>query len=180
MKAVLTQEQEWYDSISVEELPTQLNANLAEIESGTGIKLAIIFYSIGISIGSTIVSFYIGYLLTLPMIIIWFIIFGIGGFEMVLSLKGESKERESYSKSGAQAEQSFSAIKIVKAFGQEGYEAEKFTKHLEATYANIQKSSCVYGLAKAMLDGIPYIIGAYIFIISGLYLLNEVKYHYSL
>jgi len=122
MKAVLTQEQQWYDSINVEELPTQLNSNLAEIESGIGIKLAMMIYGFGISIGTTIVSFYIGYLLTLPMIIIWFIIFGIGGFEMILSLNGEIKQRESYSKSGAQAEQSFSAIKIVKAFGQERYE----------------------------------------------------------
>ena len=178
MKAVLTQEQEWYDSINVEELPTQLNTNLAEIETGTGIKLAMTIYGAGIAVGATIVSFYIGYLLTLPMIIIWFIIFGIGGFEMVLSLKGESKERESYSKSGAQAEQSFSAIKIVKAFGQEGYEAEKFTKHLEATYANIQKSSCVYGFSKAILESIIYIIGVYIFIISGLFVINGVSIVY--
>ena len=122
MKAVLTQEQEWYDNINVEELPTQLNTNLAEIEAGTGIKLATVFYTFGIAFGATSLCFYFGYLLALPMMIIWVIIFGIGGLEMTLSLKGENQEKEAYVKSGAQAEQSFSAIKIVKAFGQEKYE----------------------------------------------------------
>ena len=53
------------------------------------------------------------------MIFIWMIILGIGGAEMILSMRGEASQRQAYSKSGAQAEQSFNAIKIVKAFGQE-------------------------------------------------------------
>ena len=53
MKAVLIQEQEWYDKINVEALPTQLNSNLAEIETGTGVKFGVKLYGTGIALGST-------------------------------------------------------------------------------------------------------------------------------
>ena len=53
MKAVFTQEQEWYDINNVEALPSQLNSNLAEIETGTGVKFGVTLYGTGIALGST-------------------------------------------------------------------------------------------------------------------------------
>ena len=44
MKAVLTQEAEWYANRNVEELPTQFNTNLSEIEAATGRVLGISTY----------------------------------------------------------------------------------------------------------------------------------------
>jgi len=180
MKAVLIQEEEWYDTINVEELPTQLNSNLAEVEKGTGIKFGVIIYMLGVAIGSTAVWFYIGYLLTFPMILLWFIILGIGGIEIFFSMKGEKHQREAYSKSGAQAEQSINSIKVVKAFGQEKEEWNKFQKHLEKTQLHMKRHSWIYGFSKGLLELIIYIIWVYGYILSGIFILNEVKDLYYL
>ena len=176
MKAVFIQEQEWYDINNVEALPSQLNSNLAEIETGTGVKFGVTLYGTGIALGSTWASFYFGYLLTLPMIFIWIIILGIGGAEMILSMRGEASQRQAYSKSGAQAEQSFNAIKIVKAFGQEKAEWNKFSQYLSRSHQTIQKYSWTYGLSKAMLESIVHIISIYGFILCGIFAVYQVMF----
>ena len=104
------------------------------------------------------------------------IILGIGGAEMILSMRGEASQRQAYSKSGAQAEQSFNAIKIVKAFGQEKAEWNKFSQHLSISHQTIQKYSWTYGLSKAMLESIVHIISIYGFILCGIFAVYQVMF----
>ena len=51
MKAVLTQDEEWYEEINVEELPTRINSNIMEIENSTGKELGLTVYGIGNALG---------------------------------------------------------------------------------------------------------------------------------
>ncbi len=52
MKAVLTQDEAWFDENNSEELPTRINSNIIEIEQATGKQLGILIYGIGNALGS--------------------------------------------------------------------------------------------------------------------------------
>ncbi len=54
----------------------------------------------------------------------------IGGLNQASIDKANEQDEKNYLLSGSQLEQSLHAIKIVKAFGQETLETEKFEKHL--------------------------------------------------
>ena len=51
LKAVLTQNEAWYEQINVEELPSRINFNISEIENAAGKELGIMVYGIGAALG---------------------------------------------------------------------------------------------------------------------------------
>ena len=64
----------------------------------------------------------------------------------LLSKENEEIEK-SYEKSGADAEQALMSIRVVKAFGQETSEIQKYTKHLSQADKRIHKYSVLFGLS---------------------------------
>lgn len=51
LKAILMQEPEWFDKRNVEEIPTEVNTNLAVVEESAGKTIASILYSLSAMIG---------------------------------------------------------------------------------------------------------------------------------
>ena len=63
LKAVLSQDCNWYERQNIEELPTQINVNITEVENATGKTTGFIIYSLGAFIGGIGLSFFSGALL---------------------------------------------------------------------------------------------------------------------
>lgn len=51
LKAILSQDQEWFDSKDLDSLPTEVNANLCEVEGSTGRVLSFLIFSAGNIVG---------------------------------------------------------------------------------------------------------------------------------
>ena len=64
----------------------------------------------------------------------------------LLSKENEEIEK-SYEKSGADAEQALMSIRVVKAFGQETSEIQKYINHLSQADKRIHRYSILFGLA---------------------------------
>ena len=60
LKAVLSQDWAWYEAQNIEELPTQINVNMTEIENATGKTSGFILFSIGAFFAGIGISFFIG------------------------------------------------------------------------------------------------------------------------
>ena len=58
LKALLLQEIEWYDSQNIAELPSKVNAQLKDIEYGSGKSVGFIIFSISLTTAAFIASFY--------------------------------------------------------------------------------------------------------------------------
>jgi ABC-type multidrug transport system fused ATPase/permease subunit len=52
LKAILSQESEWFDQRNLEELPSEIHANLKEVQGATGRTIAFIFHSAGLALCS--------------------------------------------------------------------------------------------------------------------------------
>lgn len=108
------------------------------------------------------------------MLAIWVYIIAVGGFQTYIVTKGETKDEEAFLASGADAEQALNAIKIVKAFGQETHEINKFTERLDERKNEIVKQSWYFGLGKGLLGSAMYFIPFYSQLIAGIYILSDV------
>ena len=124
-KAVLSQDWNWYERQNIEELPTQINVNVTEVENATGKTTGFILYSIGAFLGGLWGSFFSGALLAWCYLIIipYSLLCGISRGKFLI--KGNEEIEKAYERSGADAEQTLSSIRVVKAFGQEHRELEK-------------------------------------------------------
>lgn len=65
--------------------------------------------------------------------------------------KHDKETEKAFEKGGADAEEALHAIRVVKAFGQESLEIEKFDYHLKERTSADKKQSIFYGLIKALL-----------------------------
>jgi ABC-type multidrug transport system fused ATPase/permease subunit len=101
----------------------------------------------------------------------------IGGAQNIVIQKLTKKNEEAYLKGGADAEQSLSSIKIVKAYNQEALELDKFRTHLGAKDEEMLKGSYVYGLTQGLIAAIFQICRAYSFIVATALVLNNVSFY---
>ena len=140
-KAVLSQDCNWYERQNIEELPTQINVNVTEVENATGKTSGFIIFSIGAFIGGVCCSFFWGallaccYLIIMPYALLCAISRG------KLLMKGNEEIEKAYESSGADAEQALMSIRVVKAFGQEQREFDKYIGHLNSANKNTFKYS---------------------------------------
>ena len=140
-KAILSQNWNWYESQNIEELPTQISVNITEVENATGKTTGFILFSVGAFIGGFCCSFIIGALLAWCYLIImpYTLICGISRSQILI--KGNQKIEKAYETSGADAEQALMSIRVVKAFGQEQNEFQKYVNHLDKAKKSTVKYS---------------------------------------
>lgn len=84
-------------------------------------------------------------------------------------------ERKIFIESGAHAEQSLRNIKVVKAFGQEQAECNKFVNHLENGTKTIMSHSLMYSIAFGFHEGVPYFANGFGNLIGGVFIYNRVS-----
>ena len=121
------------------------------------------------------VLFFIGavlawcYLANIPYILIW----GISRGRLLLK-ENEEIEKKSYEKSGADAEQALMSIRVVKAFGQESSEIQKYINHLSQADKRIHRYSVLFGLSWGMIDSMIYVTQSYALMIGGFFIAGGV------
>ena len=69
LRAVLRQDVEWFETINIAQIPTILNTQCELIKKGTGEKIGSTLVSLGLIISNIVISFTVGWALTLILIV---------------------------------------------------------------------------------------------------------------
>ena len=88
--------------------------------------------------------------------------------------QNDVKDEKVFRESGADAEQTLGSIRIVKAFGQEKQEIQRFNQHLSGKDDLIKKQALMFGISKGLLETVVYFVGAYSLLIGGFFITSQV------
>jgi ABC-type multidrug transport system fused ATPase/permease subunit len=175
LKAVLSQETEWFDKKNVEELPSEIHANMKEVQGAAGRTIAFMAHASGITLCGLVILFASGAVLGACFLGVLMYMFTVGGFQDETLQKGEEENEVAFKQSGAQAEQALNAIKVVKAFGQEKYECEKFDAKINERMRENKKRAFTYGLAFGLAESGFYFQPALFLFVGGIFISNGVN-----
>lgn len=98
-----------------------------------------------------------------------------GGTQDTAIAKLFELEKQIFIESGAHAEQSLRNIKVVKAFGQEQKECNKFVTHLDRGTKTIMSHSFMYSIGFGLHEGVPYFVNGFGNLIGGVFIYNKVS-----
>jgi ABC-type multidrug transport system fused ATPase/permease subunit len=98
-----------------------------------------------------------------------------GASQNIVLVKIDKKNGDAYVKGGANAEQALSSIKVVKAYGQESHELQKFKNHIGADEKELKRSSYLYGLTQGLFGSMILFSRAYTFVVATALVLNNVS-----
>jgi ABC-type multidrug transport system fused ATPase/permease subunit len=90
-------------------------------------------------------------------------------------VKIDKKNSDAYIKGGANAEQALSSIKVVKAYGQELHELQKFKNHTGVDEKELKISSYLYGLTQGFFASMLLFSRAYTFVVATALVLSNVS-----
>ncbi|XP_076435076.1 ATP-dependent translocase ABCB1-like isoform X2 [Babylonia areolata] len=159
---VLRQDIGWFDTHETGELNTRLADDILKIHDGIGDKVAtLIQWNCG-ALAGFIIGFYYGWKLTLvilavsPLLVVSAALFG------KLAASMTTKELAAYAKAGAVAEEVFSSIRTVVAFGGQEKEAQRYKNNLG--------EAKTFGVRKGFTTGLS--MGFVWFVIFGSYALG--------
>ena len=99
----------------------------------------------------------------------------IGGFNSNAVQKANEQEEKNFIRTGADLEQTLNAIKVVKAYGQERYEIDKYERHLVLDKKAKQLSTFLYGLSVGFVEILFYAGLLSSFIIGGAFVIGGVN-----
>ncbi|CDI87060.1 ATP-binding cassette protein subfamily B member 2, putative [Eimeria praecox] len=152
-KAIVRQEMAWFDQSNVGSLASRMEANVASIRSGVGLKLAMLIQLSTAVIGALVVGFIKSWKLTLVCTAAVPVVGFFGGMVAWSVHKQERDTMESYSSAGSVSEEAIMAIRTVVSLGLEGRMAAKYRSKLrDAERAALRASVWVaLGLAGLMV-----------------------------
>ncbi|XP_037914753.1 ATP-dependent translocase ABCB1 isoform X2 [Hermetia illucens] len=140
LKSALNQDISWYDFNQSGEFASRMNEDLSKLGDGLGEKVVMFVHFIVAFVGSITLAFVKGWelaLVCLSSLPVTFISIGLVG---ICTGKLAKKEMDAYGRAGAIAEEVFSAVRTVIAFGGQNKEVERYRSNLvDATKINIQK-----------------------------------------
>lgn len=165
----------WFESQDVNQLPTKYHSNIAQIEASTGRVAAFVVYSISAMIGGIGASFIAGPVYACCLLACIPFTLAIGGYQNYTLAKKIKEDEKVFNKSGADAEQSLGSIKIVKAFGRENYEYQKYEEHLSVDEASMNSYSKRYGLSFGLIESLRYVLTFYGLLIGGVFIVDHVS-----
>lgn len=97
-----------------------------------------------------------------------------GGFNTYAIEKSNEQDEKNFIRTGANLEQALNAIKVVKAYGQEGYEIIKYERHLIFDKQIKGWYTFLYGLSTGFIETIFYYGMMSTFVIGGAFTLGGV------
>eukprot|EP01055_Gregarina_sp_Pseudo9_P000528 Gregarina_sp_Pseudo_9__527@NODE_133_length_4090_cov_119_924216_g125_i0_p1_GENE_NODE_133_length_4090_cov_119_924216_g125_i0NODE_133_length_4090_cov_119_924216_g125_i0_p1_ORF_typecomplete_len1308_score219_96ABC_membrane/PF00664_23/3_4e47ABC_membrane/PF00664_23/3_3e47ABC_tran/PF00005_27/2_1e41ABC_tran/PF00005_27/2_6e39SMC_N/PF02463_19/23SMC_N/PF02463_19/3_3e05SMC_N/PF02463_19/3_5e02SMC_N/PF02463_19/2_6e06AAA_21/PF13304_6/0_00014AAA_21/PF13304_6/0_012AAA_15/PF13175_6/0_00019AAA_15/PF13175_6/0_0032AA len=134
LSSIMRQEMAWFDCYDPGKLSSTLNENTALIRDALGIKLAQLGTCVGLFVGGYVVGFIRGWKLTLVLLAILPVL-ALGGFILMSAMAGAASGTSAeYAKAGSVAEEAFSTIRSIVAFGLETRVIDKFSIHLKAAF----------------------------------------------
>ncbi|KAK7508463.1 hypothetical protein BaRGS_00000029 [Batillaria attramentaria] len=137
---VLRQDIAWFDTHDIGELNTRLADDVLKIHDGIGDKVGtFVQWNCG-AIAGFIIGFVYGWKLTLVILAVSPLLVISAGLFGKLAASMTTKELQAYAKAGAVAEEVFSSIRTVVAFGGQDKEAERYYDNLgEARSFGVKK-----------------------------------------
>lgn len=174
IQAILRQDNEWFDGQNPDTIPTTVHKNLREVEVSSGRTIAFLLFSLGTLCSGFAITFAAGAVFACTLFGILVYIIFLGTFIEFAFGKCNSVAEDAYLQSGASAEESLNAIKVVKAFGQEVREKKRFDSHLQAKAKTIYSLSFLYGLGFACLETLGYVSVIYPMLVGGFFVTEAV------
>jgi ABC-type multidrug transport system fused ATPase/permease subunit len=157
-------------------LPTEFHSNIAEIEGSTGRTSAFVIYSISALIGGLTCAFISGAVFAACMLACIPYTLIAGGYQNLIIEKEVEQDEIVYRKSGADAEQALGSIKLVKAFGQEKIEIDKYNEDLKINEKTLSRYSVNYGFSFGFLETLRYVLPCYFLFLGGVFIISGVRY----
>lgn len=140
LKSALNQDISWYDFHQSGEFASRMNEDLTKLEEGLGEKVVMFVHFMVAFLGSIILAFVKGWELALVCLSSLPVTMISVGIVAVLTSRLAKREMEAYAKAGNIAEEVFSAIRTVVAFGGQDKESSRYKENLvEAKTINIKR-----------------------------------------
>ncbi|KAH0489079.1 MAG: hypothetical protein KVP17_001306, partial [Porospora cf. gigantea B] len=147
--AICRQELGYSDVHDTGELSSRLNQNCTLIREGLGIKLAQLMFFLSLFVSGFIIAFTQSWQLSLVMAgVLPLLILG-GYFVMHSMVNASALQEQFYSRAGAVAEETISAIKTVVSFGLEEKQVEKYNDLISEVQAVARRGGVFNGLGLA-------------------------------
>ncbi|CAG8466270.1 4849_t:CDS:10 [Dentiscutata heterogama] len=157
--AVLRQDITFFDTVSTGDVTTRISGDISLFQEGISEKVGQVLQHAATLLGGFIIGFIKGWKLTLVLCAV-FPLMAIAGAFMARALsRGTSEGQDAYAAAGGVAEQVFSGIRTVTAFGGQKHEIERYTAQLERAY--------ILGRRKAFVSGTG--LGSLMFFMFGCY-----------
>ena len=99
----------------------------------------------------------------------------IGRFNIYAVKQANGEDEKNFIRAGADVQQALGAIKIIKAFGQESHEIDRFIKHLNIDQDKKKWYTFLYALSIGFIETIFYYGLILAFIIGGAFTIGEVN-----
>uniref|UniRef100_A0A1B0A9F0 ABC-type xenobiotic transporter n=1 Tax=Glossina pallidipes TaxID=7398 RepID=A0A1B0A9F0_GLOPL len=156
LESILRQDMSWYDTNSGNNFAGKMAEDLDKMKEGIGEKIGIFTYLIVTFVLGIAVSFFYGWKLTLVMLLCCpFIVLSTALVAKIQSSLTE-KELKAYSNAGAVAEEVFSGLRTVFAFGGEKKEVQRFTNLLKPAEDMGRKRGLYSGIGGCIMWFIIY------------------------
>lgn len=140
LKSALNQDIGWYDLNQSGEFASRMNEDLIKLSEGLGEKVVMYVHYIVAFLSSITLAFVLGWQLALVCLASLPVTMISVGIVAVITSKLAKQEMQEYAKAGSIAEEVFSAIRTVFAFGGQEKEADRYKKNLvNARKINIKK-----------------------------------------
>ena len=150
-KALLRQEQGFYDQKNAFEFSTKVQAQIKMIDAGLGSKITNTIMALSMFIASYIVGFIVSWKLSLILVTtVPFII--LSSYMMIISLMtSQSKTRKYFEEAGGIAEEILYNIKTVASFSNYDYERERFNHKVTESYENGKYGGILSSLSRGLV-----------------------------
>ncbi|KAG0030198.1 Multidrug resistance protein 1 [Podila clonocystis] len=149
--AILRQDMAWHDTgKQSESLTTRLSSDTQLIYDGLADKVGLCLSNFTTFVAGFIIGFIKGWKLSLVLLCAVPLIGAAAAFMAKYTVESSSEGQGSYSKAGAVAEQAFSSIRTVVAFGGQKRETTAYLKHLDDAYATGSKKAIVTGVGNGV------------------------------
>ncbi|GJJ74770.1 ATP-binding cassette, subfamily B (MDR/TAP), member 1 [Entomortierella parvispora] len=149
--AILRQDMSWHDTgKQSESLTTRLSSDTQLIYDGLADKVGLVLSNFTTFVAGFVIGFTKGWKLSLVLLCAVPLIGATAAFMAKYTVESASSGQGSYSKAGAVAEQAFSAIRTVVAFGGQKRETNAYVKHLDDAYKTGSKKAIVTGVGNGI------------------------------
>jgi ATP-binding cassette subfamily B (MDR/TAP) protein 1 len=130
-KAILRQEQGWFDSNNVYEFSTKVQSQIKQIEGGVGEKIGSIILAFSQLLTGLIIAFTTSWKLTFAILVITPFTFFSARSSAQETRKAATSSRKAYEKAGGIAEEVLYNIKTVASFANFSYENNRYARLID-------------------------------------------------
>ncbi|RIA99770.1 ATP-binding cassette transporter [Glomus cerebriforme] len=149
--AILRQDIAYFDKISTGDITNRITSDSDMYQEGISEKVGLIIQYIATFITAFVIAFTKGWLLSLVLCSAFPLLAGAAGIMSKLLADSSKKGQDAYGEAGAVAEQVFSGIRTVTAFGGQQREINRYVEKLQNAYEVGRKKAIITGSSIAFI-----------------------------